>query len=48
MGQTQYTNRFAIDPKTAATFGTEELRENFLLPHRRRSREHGRSEMGAI
>ena len=32
MGQTQYTNRFAIDPKTAATFGTEELRENFLLP----------------
>ncbi|SCX11914.1 MULTISPECIES: 5-dehydro-4-deoxy-D-glucuronate isomerase [Agrobacterium] len=32
MGQTQYTNRFAIDPKTAATFGTEQLRENFLLP----------------
>lgn len=32
MSQTQYTNRFAIDPKTAAKFGTEELRENFLLP----------------
>jgi 4-deoxy-L-threo-5-hexosulose-uronate ketol-isomerase len=32
MGQTQYTNRFSIDPKTAATFGTQALRENFLLP----------------
>jgi 4-deoxy-L-threo-5-hexosulose-uronate ketol-isomerase len=32
MSQTHYTNRFAIDPKTAAGYGTEELRENFLLP----------------
>lgn len=32
MSHTDYTNRFAIDPKTAAGFGTAELRENFLLP----------------
>lgn len=32
MGQTHFTNRFAIDPKTAAKYGTDELRENFLLP----------------
>jgi 4-deoxy-L-threo-5-hexosulose-uronate ketol-isomerase len=32
MSQTHFTNRFAIDPKTAAKYGTDELRENFLLP----------------
>src|SRR6478752_3258115 len=32
MIHTDYTNRFAIDPKTAAKFNTAELRENFLLP----------------
>lgn len=32
MSHTDYTNRFAIDPKTAAGFNTAELRENFLLP----------------
>lgn len=32
MGYTDYTNRFAIDPKTAMRFNTAELRENFLLP----------------
>lgn len=32
MGHTDFTNRFAIDPKTAARFNTAELRENFLLP----------------
>lgn len=32
MRHTDYTNRFAIDPKTAAGFDTEQLRENFLLP----------------
>jgi len=32
MSKTHHTNRFAIDPKTAAKFGTEELREHFLLP----------------
>lgn len=32
MGHTDYTNRFAIDPRTAAGFNTEQLRENFLLP----------------
>ncbi|CDM62801.1 MULTISPECIES: 5-dehydro-4-deoxy-D-glucuronate isomerase [Rhizobium] len=32
MSHTDDTNRFAIDPKTAAGFGTGELRENFLLP----------------
>jgi len=29
---TDYTNRYAIDPRAAAGFGTTELRENFLLP----------------
>lgn len=32
MSHTDYTNRFAIDPKTAAGFNTAQLRENFLLP----------------
>ncbi|MEZ2128010.1 MULTISPECIES: 5-dehydro-4-deoxy-D-glucuronate isomerase [unclassified Sinorhizobium] len=32
MGHTDYTNRFAIDPSTAAGFNTAQLRENFLLP----------------
>jgi len=32
MNHTDFTNRFAIDPKAAARFNTEELRENFLLP----------------
>jgi 4-deoxy-L-threo-5-hexosulose-uronate ketol-isomerase len=32
MNHTDYTNRFAIDPKTAASFNTAELRESFLLP----------------
>lgn len=32
MSHADYTNRFAIDPKTAARFGTQELRDNFLLP----------------
>ena len=32
MSHTDFTNRFAIDPLTAAGFGTDELRSNFLLP----------------
>ncbi|OWW04837.1 5-keto-4-deoxyuronate isomerase [Rhizobium sp. R72] len=32
MNHTDFTSRFAIDPKTAARFSTGELRENFLLP----------------
>ncbi len=32
MSHTDFTNRFAIDPVTAAGFGTDELRSNFLLP----------------
>jgi len=32
MNHTDFTNRFAIDPKAASRFNTEELRENFLLP----------------
>ncbi|TCL73843.1 5-dehydro-4-deoxy-D-glucuronate isomerase [Rhizobium sp. BK251] len=32
MSHTDYTNRFAVDPKTAASFNTTELRDNFLLP----------------
>ena len=32
MSHTDYTNRFAIDPRTAAGFNTAQLRENFLLP----------------
>ncbi|MDQ0559792.1 4-deoxy-L-threo-5-hexosulose-uronate ketol-isomerase [Rhizobium mesoamericanum] len=32
MNHTDFTNRFAIDPKTAARCSTAELRENFLLP----------------
>ncbi len=32
MTHTDYTNRYAIDPRAAAGFGTTELRENFLLP----------------
>jgi hypothetical protein len=31
MGQTQYTNRFAIDPKTAATFGTDALTAGLVI-----------------
>ncbi len=32
MSHTDFTNRFAVDPLTAAGFGTDELRSNFLLP----------------
>ena len=32
MSHTDFTTRFAIDPITAAGFGTAELRSNFLLP----------------
>lgn len=32
MSHTDYTNRFAVDPMTAAGFGTDQLRENFMLP----------------
>lgn len=32
MTHTDFTNRFAIDPMTAAGFGTDQLREHFLLP----------------
>ena len=31
MAHTDYTNRFAIDPRTAAGFNTAQLRENFLV-----------------
>jgi 4-deoxy-L-threo-5-hexosulose-uronate ketol-isomerase len=29
---TEYTSRYAIDPQTAATMGTDELRHNFHIP----------------
>ena len=32
MPHTDFTNRFAVDPVTAAGFGTDQLRENFMLP----------------
>ncbi|MQY48620.1 5-dehydro-4-deoxy-D-glucuronate isomerase [Rhizobiales bacterium RZME27] len=32
MSHTDYTNRFAIDPMTAAGFNTAQLRDHFLLP----------------
>ncbi|QLF68416.1 5-dehydro-4-deoxy-D-glucuronate isomerase [Peteryoungia desertarenae] len=32
MAHTDFTHRFAVDPMTAAGFGTDQLRENFMLP----------------
>lgn len=32
MSHTDYTNRFAIDPMTAAGFNTAQLRDHFMLP----------------